>query len=54
MSLGSVLVLVFIWNMFLRCAGECLAWVTIFVVGAGLGVGGYFIKDYGEKNYAEE
>jgi hypothetical protein len=53
MSIGSVLVLVFIWNMLLRCAGECLAYITIFAVGGGLGFLGYFIKTYGEENYIE-
>jgi hypothetical protein len=52
-SLGSILVLVFIWNMFLRCAGELLAWITIFAVGFGMGFLGYLIQTYGQKEYPE-
>ena len=39
--------------MFLRCAGELLAWLTIFAVGFGLGISGYLIQSYGHKEYPE-
>jgi hypothetical protein len=39
--------------MFLRCAGELLAWITIFAVGFGMGFLGYLIQTYGQKEYPE-
>lgn len=48
---GSALVLVFFWNIALRCFAECLAYICIFGTFGGMIFLGWFIKEYGEKTY---
>ena len=49
----SVFILIFFWNLMLRLFAEILAWISIFVVGAGLLALGFLVKYYADNNYPE-
>jgi hypothetical protein len=49
----TVFVLIFFWNLMLRAFAEVLAWISIFVVGAGIVALGFLIKYYADSNYPE-
>lgn len=46
-------VLIFFWNLMLRAFAEVLAWISIFIVGAGIVTLGFLIKYYADSNYPE-
>lgn len=52
--IGSTLVLIWLWNLFLRAFAEVLAWLSIFIVGVGLLASGFLVKNYGIANYPED
>jgi hypothetical protein len=52
-AVGSALVLIWLWNVFLRSFAEVLAWISIFVVGVGLVAVGFLIRNYNIANYPE-
>ena len=52
-AIGSCIVLVFFYNILLRCCAEILAWISIITVGLGLACLGWFIRAYGKDNYPE-
>ena len=53
LCIGTILVLIFLYNWMLRCFAEVLTWIAIFSVGAGLFVLGWLVKDYAAVNYVE-
>ena len=52
-AIGSCIVLVFFYNILLRCCAEILAWISIITVGLGMTALGYFVRVYGKDNYPE-
>jgi len=52
-SIGTCLAVIFLYNWMLRCFAEILTWIAISLVGAGLFVLGWFVRDYGAVNYPE-
>ena len=52
-AVGSAVLLVWLWNVFLRAFAEVLAWVSIFIVGIGLIATGFLIRNYNIQNYPE-
>jgi len=52
--LFSVFVLIFFWNLMLNMFAEILAWISIFLVGAGLCALGFLVKYYADENYPED
>lgn len=52
-AIGSSLVLIWLWNLMLRSFAEVLAWLSIIIVGVGLFVSGFLVRDYAIENYPE-
>lgn len=52
-AIGSALILIWIWNLLLRSFAEALAWVSIFIVGLGLLLSGFLVRNYAIANYPE-
>lgn len=52
-AIGSSIVLVWLWNLLLRSFAEVLAWVSIIIVGVGLFVSGFLVRNYAIENYPE-
>jgi len=52
-SIGTCMVIVFIYNVLLYFFAEILTWISIIGVGAGLLMLGFFVKDYSTANYPE-
>jgi hypothetical protein len=50
---GSCLILIFLYNMMLRCFAEVLCWIAIIGVAVGLFVLAFWIYDYAGTNYPE-
>lgn len=52
-AIGSSIVLVWLWNLLLRSFAEVLAWVSIIIVGVGLFVSGFLVRNYAIETYPE-
>lgn len=52
-AVGSAVFLIWFWNLMLRNFAEALAWVSIFVVGVGLLIAGFLVRNYSINNYPE-
>ncbi len=50
-SIGTVFVLIFFWNLMLRAFAEILAWISIFIVGAGIIALGFICDYYSTTSY---
>ena len=53
LCIGTVMVLIFLYNWMLRCFAEILTWIAIFSVAGGLFALGFFVMDYAAVNYVE-
>lgn len=51
--IGTCMVLIWMYNWFLRCFAEILTWIAITATGVGLFALGWFVRDYGAVNYVE-
>lgn len=47
----SIFVLIFFWNLMLRAFAEILAWISIFIVGAGIVALGFVCNFYSVTSY---
>lgn len=50
-SMLSIFVLIFFWNLMLRLFAEILAWISIFIVGAGIVALGFVCNYYSTTTY---
>ena len=52
-AIATCMVIVFLYNWFLRCFAEILTWIAIILVGCGIFGLGWLVKDYATVNYPE-